>query len=393
MTYAQTAVKVEDIRLPGLDGMLPGAKVKGREKANLEILMAKIDDQLSCYTYLLQDQAGYYSLSSGHLSRKFELMGSMYKHFKEELKNVDYTEEDIKSFIFANINRKLTEDEAKVLGLYTGCLLSILTDKNKAQNKPTKLYIDGGGARFDYLFHSARHVDELIVDNFEGISPCNGVGEDGYANLVAITNCKGDNIGIELGANGKLGLVILVNNEDDEGSITAASKKGNADMYLIYNNESAYSTASNISDDGSIYLLFFPQSENGDVIAHSENYGDGLDLLLNEFGRNRSSKKKIETLKGKNHFWVYNDNASVVRKTVVCQTESKKSASKNIAVTKGSDVKEQFEELKQRYRLMEMKAKADSIESGNHRNNVRLIQEIHSIYQEVKPLLPGLKAK
>ena len=84
------------------------------------------------------------------------------------LKDVEFTELDLETFVLAKPNQDYSVRVSKVIGFYTSALLSILTKRNSKKGKRTKLRIDGSGLTSDCLLHYAGHVDELILENFSG---------------------------------------------------------------------------------------------------------------------------------------------------------------------------------------------------------------------------------
>lgn len=134
------------------------------------------------------------------------------------LANVSFQEDDIKEYVFSNLNRDDAISEKMILGMYTGFLLDILTRRNKskdnAKGKRTRIYINGHGSRFDYLFFFAKTIDELIVDNFRGDSICSFIGSYyGRTNSIALLNIIGDGTASNIASNhGKVEQVISINN-------------------------------------------------------------------------------------------------------------------------------------------------------------------------------------
>ena len=95
----------------------------------------------------------------------------------QELSNIDFNERDLKTLVLTMVNSDYDSDESrKALGLYTGILLQSLTEKNVKQGKRTRVYINGYGNRFDYLFYACKHVDELVLENFTGDYICSSMG-------------------------------------------------------------------------------------------------------------------------------------------------------------------------------------------------------------------------
>ena len=244
MTYAQSIVKLEDIRLPGLDGMLPGAKVKGREKAVLEYLVEA--EKVIREEYL--DQL------KGRDRQIIKTYFQIYEKLKTDLlRDVDFSDRDILTYIDYRVETEgqfKTEETNKlddIFGLYTGCLLSLLTERNEEAGLSTSIYFDGKGRTIPYLFYCAHKVDELIINNVLSLTTddidgmCSGIGGlRGYANFVMIVNSKGANC--HAGFNGgKVGVLSLINHFDepvvsDFGFAGGVAREGgNADMLLLSN--------------------------------------------------------------------------------------------------------------------------------------------------------------
>lgn len=121
----------------------------------------------------------------------------MYTILKEiELKDVSFTEDDLRQFIFSNANNDGAGMDIRAsqwLGIFTGCLLQLLTERNKEKGKETVFYVNGNGNRFDYLFFGARKIHELFVESFCGDFICNHIASHGgEADLVCGLSLKGN---------------------------------------------------------------------------------------------------------------------------------------------------------------------------------------------------------
>lgn len=80
-------------------------------------------------------------------------------------------------------------------GIFTGVLLDILTEKERAQGREAAISIDGGGARFDMLFYGAKNIGRLFISNFTGNRICADIGGDkGKVGLVSVSFCSGEDI-------------------------------------------------------------------------------------------------------------------------------------------------------------------------------------------------------
>ncbi|MBT5022777.1 hypothetical protein HOK51_07795 [Candidatus Woesearchaeota archaeon] len=110
--------------------------------------------------------------------------------------NFSFSEADLVDFVHVAAESKYHEVDSFLLGMYSGVLLSLLTERNKQENKRTKIYIDGNKKEFPYLFSYAQYFDELIVENFRGEKICDRLTYDtGSGNLLAFSNLEGSNFG------------------------------------------------------------------------------------------------------------------------------------------------------------------------------------------------------
>ena len=108
----------------------------------------------------------------------------------KELKETSLTEQDIKEFVLATSNIEMPSIDHRVaLGIYSGCLLTLLAERNKREGKETKFHINGHGNRFDYLFIGVNGLDEIIVQRFSGDDILNNIY--GVKRIIGI-GIKGD---------------------------------------------------------------------------------------------------------------------------------------------------------------------------------------------------------
>jgi len=165
-----------------LKGIEKGREEKEKDQKNLEILLDLGDEYIKTKT----------SHSFWHREDKYKEHSQF---VYDTLKDVDFNANDLKSYIFAKqglYTHETALDETILLGSYTGCLLTLLTRKNKEKGKATNFYINGNGMRFDYLFHCANEIDKLVIHNFRGDCIGNAIAiYGGKANLVAGIDLKG----------------------------------------------------------------------------------------------------------------------------------------------------------------------------------------------------------
>ncbi|MBS3121971.1 hypothetical protein J4434_03760 [Candidatus Woesearchaeota archaeon] len=154
------------------------------------------------------------------------IYNSIYRRLKDvNLKHVFFTGDDLIYFISAKANNDYGEPGSFALGLFTGCLLHLLTIRNRAQGRRTRFYINGQGNKFDYLFCGAREVDELIVDNFNGSHLCTHVGSfNGHVDYVVIMNSSGERLGSNIGSDhGEINNVIFINTNGESTALCIGS--------------------------------------------------------------------------------------------------------------------------------------------------------------------------
>lgn len=175
---------------------------------------------------------------------------ALYNRLRQELAEVDFNVDDLVNFILARIDREnngslwqiishqRNESPQFALGVYTGCLLHILTERNRSIGKPTNVYIDGKGAPFPFLFAFAKEFDEIVVENFKGDYICSFVGSfEGHGGTVVVTNCEGNNLLDEAGMNkGVINNIILLNNTCSSAGNGTAKYGGEVKNIVLVNN-------------------------------------------------------------------------------------------------------------------------------------------------------------
>lgn len=183
------------------------------------------------------------------------MISSIYSCLTKEMEHIEFTEKDLTEYILARANND--DKDFPVSGLFSGFLLSLLTERNQAQGKKTKYYINGKGNCFDYLFTFARTVDELVVENFCGDYICSYIGSiRGVANKIVGLNIKGNYALANIGrVNGKVGLVLGRGIEGNSALSSIGEAEGDV-KYIIgfdINGDSALSRVGN--NNGKIGLV------------------------------------------------------------------------------------------------------------------------------------------
>ncbi len=399
MTYAQSIVKLEDIRLPGLDGMLPGAKVKGREKAVLEYLVEA--EKVIREEYL--DQL------KGRDRQIIKTYFQIYEKLKTDLlRDVDFSDRDILTYIDYRVETEgqFKTDEKDELdaffGLYTGCLLSILTERNEEAGLPTSVYFDGKGREIPYLFYCAHKVDELIVNNLSGglhligseATCCAIGGFGGYANHIMVVNSKGvnclNNVGLK---GGKIGTVSVINHDGDSLLLSrnlaagVAKEKGNVGMLLLSGCNADEAIPGLAKEGGSIGMVLATHQKSSDFAqglgrTHSNvglavmdevdcNYFGGVDPK-NQYRTDANVKKLLVSNSPKI------TDLSYAAEEIILKDESP----------------ERWDEIMQEYNIAQLIKQLTSVTKDSSKEEImEVASQIKAIYELTKPKLDKLLEK
>lgn len=212
----------------------------GKERKILKRISPELEKLVDLSNFFVENYADKITvaieratLPSGPIYAGNEMYLLMHKELEKKM-DFDYNEKDIADFVLAKSNQDFyAENAAKALGLFSGNLVHLLTNRNKEKEKPTKIYVNGRGNRFDCLFYYAKNVDELIVENFAGhsILYCAGSFEGEIKKIVAKDIKDSDYLGALVGYKGKIGTIIL---KDIVGSYVG-TKIENTDLVIIKN--------------------------------------------------------------------------------------------------------------------------------------------------------------
>ena len=216
-----------NLSIKKLKGIKPkGVKIK--PGSGLEIMF-------NMYNYVMSNYDLNPEYHTGHWNNLYKTIQNIIEPglIKSNLKI-----NDLCSFIDA-LEHEEPPENLKLRGLYTGCILDILTKKYREKNEPCRVYINGlnktGEKKFfPYLFYQAINVDELIVENINGDCICSHIGaHSGNAKLVIARNIKGTSTLSYAGAEkGKAGIVFGQNLSGTALLIGCGSKNGEVDALI-----------------------------------------------------------------------------------------------------------------------------------------------------------------
>lgn len=154
----------------GLDGIQDARDVRDRDTTTLEILLKTSDKILKEPTKDLPKL-----LSDDFHGELLDYSSEVHQKVSEQLNSVQINETDLEMFILYNSNSDQPEDKRIALGIFTGALAQMITERNAREGKRTRIYINGQGNRFDYLFLGAHNVDEIFVQNLRGKNICGDI--------------------------------------------------------------------------------------------------------------------------------------------------------------------------------------------------------------------------
>ncbi len=386
----QTAVKVEELRLPGLDGMLPGADVKGREKTALEYLVAAENVVMKDY----HNKEGIMPEDLGPIYLQ------IYERVKAELlKNVNFTETDLLDYLEFKLEtdgqnkRNGVYESGTTLGLYTGCLLSLLTERNEEAGLPTSFYFDGKGKAFPFLFMGAHKVDELIVNNVNGFAIYSALGVNGgYANHIMMVNSTGmisaDFIGVK---GGNIGTISVINHNGAScvGSLAGGigSDNGNVGMVLLSGCKGDTVVPIQAERGGKLGLVLVTHHKGDDIARDLGTYEGNVGLaVMNKIeGKDiglRCHRTKAET------------KANVKKLLISNPREHRKPYNEADELVFKDESPERWDEVVQEYNIAQLIKQLTSITKDSTKEEImEVASQIRAIYELNKPKLDKLLEK
>ena len=212
----------------------------------------------------------------------------LYTRLKEtELADVELTESDISAFVSAISNNEYQYHASMALGYFTGNLVTILTQRNKVKGTSTKIYVNGNGNRFDYLFYGVKEADELVIDNFEGDYICSLAGTlGGRITSLVIQNCRGEHLASGAGSwLGRLDNLCMIDNKGKGAAYSVGSNSGVAGNVVVINQEGD-ETASSIGGVhgrvGNVIIINNRGNEAAKSIAWGQGRANKVIILNNE---------------------------------------------------------------------------------------------------------------
>ncbi|MBT5022816.1 hypothetical protein HOK51_07995 [Candidatus Woesearchaeota archaeon] len=366
-----------NLALKKLQGIKPKG-VKTKDLSKLDNLLFDYRDFVDhCDSVGMRNQVKMMHLGTTHYPQRKDFF---VKH--------DIVKEDTENFIKLVSDLDLDDAEAFYTGLYSGLLLSHLTELERKKGSSAKIYFNGHGRKFDYLFARAPHVDKLIVDNFCGnnilllagntksstdyvlvnnLSGSNNLGVVDFGNidLLIATNCKGDELAADaIPMSSKVGMLIADNIEGNF-ALSSVGFGGGACGIAIVNNIRGNGTLGDFGASGGLSNLVYAQNivgshilyeSKGSPISEAFDYPLNLVLCKNIAGSFAEKRRRIDKL-----------------------VEFEKDPI-------------QFDEITKKYRINEVLNQINSIKTVDE-STFDILDKIQRVYLELKPNLKYLENK
>ena len=362
-----------------LKGIEKGREEKERDEGKKFKLLTKIKNQM-IKKYIDPKYWG----GEGQLND--QIYPSMYAELESKiLRDVELTKGDIINYVMQNLNDKALADAwiNYIHGMYTGCLLELLTRRNQKQNKRTQIYLNGMGKTFFGLFYNARQVDELILENFSGTyAGMNIASEEGSkANTLIALNMRCFNVFQQAGNNrGEIGLIIM---KDIDGNSTGKyigtariyPEKQNIELVIGMNLTGEWAlkqaNADTIIAKNIKGLLALNNARGARLISAQDLYREHIDdnAIIADFGsaehstlRNAYSKKLLyDNVQDKYAYYTPTGE-------IICRKKSP----------------EEYEKNMKEYKIRELIELAESLEDKSPGKMFETAQKIKETYDSVK---------
>lgn len=260
----------DDRPFEGLEGIEPPREVTKRDPTTLETVLALEEEMRGPLAEIFRDE----KKGVDTLDYDSTVRDRYSEELKSRLKDVPVTVDVLIEFISTHTLYSLDEPERMARGMFSGMLLSHVTERNAQERQPTVMRIDGHGGSFPYLFAYAKIINDLTVENMSGekiLYMAASLG--GRAKKITARNIQGNCCGEGCASNGgRVGMVVFQNITGNNTALALSNMGGKVDTVIF----------SGI------------RGRIGDAIAYDERiklvYIEGIDVpVLDEIG-------KIDTL-------------------------------------------------------------------------------------------------
>lgn len=184
-----------------LSGIMKGKETQFREEGALVKMIETTEKMLK------EDLESFADNDEKCLKRHNDRMTTL-------MADVDFDERDLESYIRVYMGTIEGYNKKKYFGRISGAFLNLLTERNKAAGKRTRIEIDGNGKRLDYIFFNVSYVDELILRNFTSECPLGSSKEvQGRIGTLALIGMSLRYFYFPEGKNRNIRNLIMVDNE------------------------------------------------------------------------------------------------------------------------------------------------------------------------------------
>ncbi|MBI2668660.1 hypothetical protein HYX14_02345 [Candidatus Woesearchaeota archaeon] len=199
-----------------------------------------------------------------------EIKSGIYVPLYRSLREIEpFTAADLQSLVLAKANNNYDKNEAQALGLYTGVLLHLLTERAHKKRRTANIEIDLYENSFSYLFYYAERADTVRVKNVVGTDTCAFMGSyKGQVGTIVISENKGDWAAEWAGSyKGQVGTIVISKNKGDGAAEWAGRDGGQVGTIVISGNKGANAAHRAGSDNGQVGTIVISENK-GDWAAH-----------------------------------------------------------------------------------------------------------------------------
>ncbi len=194
----------------------------------------------------------------------------------------EFTASDLQTLVSAKANNDYDENESRALGLYTGVLLHLLTEREQQQGREAEVEIDLHGGSFSYLFYFAERADYVQVKNVVGVYTCAYMGSyDGRVQELYIIDCEGNCAAFGAGSHsGEVDTLVISGNKGNNAASCAGSYNGKVGTLVINGNKGVWAATWMGGNSGKVgTLALYNAGTNAGFEAEAERILTGDEAL------------------------------------------------------------------------------------------------------------------
>ncbi|MBT5022804.1 hypothetical protein HOK51_07930 [Candidatus Woesearchaeota archaeon] len=360
--YANKMTQQNNLSLKKLKGIKPNGV-----KHKLEEPIQRIFDD--CDNYIKENHgAVIYESNPECECNKLSLERKLF------LEEVGLDKKLLELFIVAKSDFDGDKSSKRLVGVYSGLLLTYLSQYNKANNKSTNFYFEGDEITFDHLFAGSYGYNGLIINNFQGDCICDNVGHGADSTFLAGFNIFGD----RLFHFSKSKMYLVKNCEGNFIFHHAANVSKDLDL-MIADNIFGDNLLENISDETNLKLVIARNIEGYNALRCQAFTNGKINLILAEniqgdcsLGRSENAEI-LDGAVGKIGLVLCND---IVGRINMHSTNER-------TVVRGKLEPNIFNQNYKKYKLDKLNQLVDKIETVNE-STFNNLKEIYKVYNSIK---------